>query len=171
MRVFLDVVKPEHAAGHRRQARQRAFEQTCIRQCPWRRGGTRRDVVLGQFLKHDPAFAAQAHQCFVDHDLAQPAPERRLAAELADAFEQAQHRVVHGFARTVGIAEHAQRERVRRSLERAVDLFERADIAASRAGKNGIGNVDLEGGGAHRMLRCACLRFGRTPIHCAADRS
>ena len=149
MRVFLDVVKPQHAARHRRQFAERALELRRIGEQPRRRSVAGRLVALVELFERRAALAAQAHQRFVDDDLAQPAPERRIAAELSDALDQPQHRVVHDLARVFGVADHAQRERVGRPLERAINLLERARIAAARTRQHELRDFDLKAGCAH----------------------
>jgi len=86
----------------------------------------------------------QPHQRFVERDLAQPAPERRLAAKCIDALKYFQHCVMQYIARAFGIAKQAHREGVDRPLEAPVDLFERAQVARTRTREQSLRDIDLE---------------------------
>ena len=71
-------------------------------------------------------------------------PASEVAAELAELAEQLQHRVMQDFLRLVGIAEHAQRQRVDRALEQAIDLLERQHVAAGTAFDQAVRDIDGE---------------------------
>jgi len=161
MRVFLDVEQPEHAARERRQSGQGTLDIAGVGACPGLRGVACDAVVLGQGFENDASLATHAHQGFIDHDLPQPAPERGVAAKLCNALEQAKHGVVHRLACVLGIAEHAQGQRVGGSLECAIDGFQCAQVAAPRACQHGVGKLDLEAGGAHGRFGCGAAENGR----------
>src|SRR3546814_5292533 len=72
------------------------------------------------------APATQVHQCLVDRDLPQPAPERAAVAapEVADPRDHLEHRLLQHVRRRIAVAADAQGQGEHRALEAAVDLFE-----------------------------------------------
>ncbi len=128
--VALDVIEPEHAAGQRGEAVERTLERSRVGAHPRRRG----------FVDHVGNFGAVVEvlcrgagaSAPVRGDLPQPGPERRIAAVLADALEDLEHRVLEDFARGFGVAEHALGEIEHRPLEAPINLLERRRLAAAR---------------------------------------
>ena len=95
-----------------------------------------------QFLDVVDATLAQAHQRLVDRDLAQPAPERRVAAELRAFVEYGKHGVVQNLSGLVAVVEQAPREGVHRLLEQPVHLLQRPHFPALQSLHQELRDVD-----------------------------
>src|SRR5690606_28141172 len=102
-------------------------------------------------------------QRLVDRDLAQPAPERTVAAEAVDAVDHLEHRVPQHLERLLAIAADAQRKREYRPLEPAIDLFERRPLTGPRAHQQRTGHLDGEARRRGRFGRHVRYGCGRDP--------
>jgi hypothetical protein len=93
---------------------------------------------------------AQGTDCVIDHNPPQPAPERRLAAKLADSAKSGDERFLGYLLGQFPAIAHPHRDREGRRLEAPVDTLQGASITPPCAGERQLIDRDIESVVSHR---------------------